>query len=54
MKTDLEMAREIVLRHSPFVGGEALAENIARAVADGIALGRSKTLGSQPLIQGLP
>ena len=31
MKTDLEMARDIVLRHSPFVGGEALAENIARA-----------------------
>jgi hypothetical protein len=54
MKTDLEMAREIVLRHSPFVGGEALAENIAGAVAEGIALDRTETLGSQPPIHGLP
>jgi hypothetical protein len=40
MMFDLEIARTIVRRHAPFVQGEALLENIAKAVAEGIA--RSK------------
>jgi len=43
MKTDLDKAREIVNRHGPFVGrAGTMPENIANAVAEGIALGRKE------------
>jgi hypothetical protein len=41
MKTDLDKALEIVMRHGSFVGrGGTMRESIALAVAEGIALGR--------------
>jgi hypothetical protein len=42
MKSDMEKAREIVRKHSPFVSGERLLESITKAVAEGIALGREE------------
>jgi hypothetical protein len=43
MKTDLDKALEIVMRHGSFVGrGGTMRESIALAVADGIALGRKE------------
>ena len=41
-KTDLENAHEIVRRHGPFVRGGSLTENIARAIAEGIAMDRAE------------
>lgn len=43
MQRDMEKAREIVRKHSPFVGGDGLLEKIAKAVAEGIALGREES-----------
>jgi hypothetical protein len=44
-KADLERAREIVRAHAPFQGAMGtLPENIARAVALGIAEGRKEGL----------
>lgn len=41
--TDLEKARLIVGRHGTFIGpAGTMSENVARAVADGIALGRKE------------
>jgi len=40
METDLEKAYEIVRKHTPFVGGDALLDNIVKVVAEGIACGR--------------
>jgi len=43
MKTDLDKALEIVMRHGSFVGrGGTMRESIALAVAEGIALGRKE------------
>jgi len=42
--TDLEKAERITAKHAPFVGGSSLEHNIARAVAEGIALGRQEAL----------
>ena len=42
MENDLQKAREIAHKHSPFVSGDAMLENIAKAVADGIATGREE------------
>jgi hypothetical protein len=45
MSLDLEKAREIVRRHGPFVGSMGtMPENIAIAVAEGIALGRKEAI----------
>jgi len=42
---DLEKARLIVGRHGTFIGpAGTMSENVARAVADGIALGRKEGL----------
>jgi hypothetical protein len=38
MMFDLEIARIIVRRHAPFVQGVTMLENIAKAVAEGIAI----------------
>jgi hypothetical protein len=43
-EADLKRAREIAQAHWPFVGGVALPENVARAVAQGIAEGREQAL----------
>jgi hypothetical protein len=41
--TDLDKARNIVRRHGTFVGSRGdMPENIAKAVAEGIALGREE------------
>jgi hypothetical protein len=43
MASDLEKARELIRMHETFVGPmETLRENIDKAVADGIALGRKE------------
>jgi hypothetical protein len=42
MENDLQKAREIARKHSPFVGGNGMLENIAKAIADGIAMGREE------------
>jgi hypothetical protein len=44
MMFDLEIARIIVGRHAPFVQGDAMLENISKAVAEGIAFGRKEAL----------
>jgi hypothetical protein len=45
MKTDREKAHEIVSRHGTFIGpAGSLPANVARAVAEGIALGRKEGL----------
>jgi hypothetical protein len=44
VEIDLENARKIVHKHAPFVGGEVLLEDVAKAVADGIAFGRAEAL----------
>ena len=47
---DLENARKIVHKHAPFVGGPGLLEAVAKAVADGIALGRAEALTLDRLV----
>jgi len=47
MQTDLEKARDIARRHGPFVGGDALKETIAKAIAEGISLGRSESAANE-------
>jgi hypothetical protein len=42
MESDLEKAREIVRKCTPFVGGDALLDSIVKVVAEGIALGREE------------
>lgn len=42
--SDIEKARGIVRKHAPFVGGPALLEDVTKAVADGIVLGREEAL----------
>jgi hypothetical protein len=43
METDLDKAREIVKKHVRFIRRTGMShENIARAVAEGIALGRKE------------
>jgi hypothetical protein len=43
MPTDLEIARDIVAKNSPYVGaGGSLPDNVARAVMKGIAAGRQQ------------
>jgi hypothetical protein len=43
--TDLEKAKKIVAKNAPYVGaGGSMPGNIARAVAEGIALGRKEGL----------
>jgi thiamine monophosphate synthase len=51
---DLKRAREIAQAHWPFVGnGGTLAENVARAVAQGIAEGRQQGFQlAKSIIQG--
>jgi hypothetical protein len=44
MKSDLENARIIARRHVPMVQGEGTLENVAKAVAEGIAFGRKEAL----------
>jgi hypothetical protein len=45
MATDLEKARLIVMKSGSFVGSmETMHDNIAKAVAEGIALGRKEGL----------
>ncbi len=45
MPTDLEKARKIVRRHGTFIGPSGtMPENIAKAVAEGIAMGRKEGL----------
>jgi hypothetical protein len=45
MADDLDKARDIVRRRRPFVGAMGtLEENIAMAVAEGIAIGRKEGL----------
>ena len=44
-ESDLEKARLIVGRHGTFVGpAGSMSEHVAKAVADGIALGRQEGL----------
>jgi hypothetical protein len=43
MPSDLEKAREIVAKNSPFVGASgSMPDNIARAVMEGISAGRQQ------------
>jgi hypothetical protein len=42
--TDMEKAEKITAKYAPFIGGASLEHNIARAVAEGIALGRQEGL----------
>ena len=42
MELDLEKAHEIVRKNTPFVGGDSLFDNVAKVVAEGIALGREE------------
>jgi hypothetical protein len=45
MAADLEKAREIVRKHSSFIGpGGTMPENIAKVVAEAIAAGRKEAL----------
>jgi hypothetical protein len=42
MSPDLETARDIVRKYTPFVGGDGLLDSIAKSVAEGISVGRNE------------
>jgi hypothetical protein len=54
METDLDKAREIVRKHVRFIGRMGMMhENIAMAVAEGIALGRKEgiAMAAEAIVQ---